>query len=79
MNNSISQTKKKNPQTSMNSRKTSCDKTLNNNNQKKSNTNRLYSKLLEKYSKENVKKMIGFKGTTSQIALKTKRKILKIF
>ena len=60
----------------MNSRKTSCDKTLNNNNnQKKSNTNRLYSKLLEKYSKENVKKMIGLKGTGSQIALKTKRKI----
>ena len=76
MNNSISHTKKKNPQTSMNSRKTSCDKTLNNNNnQKKSNTNRLYSKLLEKYSKENVKKMIGLKGTGSQIALKTKRKI----
>ena len=75
MNNSISQTKKKNPQTSINSRKNSCDRTINNNGNGKSSTNRIYSKLLDKYSKENVKKMLRFKNSGSQILIKTTRKI----
>ena len=74
INNTLSQARKKNPQTSMNSRKNSCDKTININSSS-NNTNRIYSKLLEKYSKDNVKKMLYYKKGSSQLPVKTKRKI----